>query len=59
MPEIIELQKGRKLEITKSETEVSLTALERGPDAEYHPDGQQLSVPVEKWAEIVEVVASE
>jgi hypothetical protein len=54
----IELAKHRKLEITVSPTEVSLTSLERGPDAQYH-SSQSLTVPLEKWSEIVEVVASE
>ena len=58
MTKIIELAKHLKLSITKSETDISLTSLEKGGDGQYHAS-QSLSLPLGSWPEIVQVVADE
>ena len=60
MTKIVELGKSRRLQVTVDEIEklVSLSAEERY-NGEWNPDGQQLSVNLDKWNLIVQTVAGE
>lgn len=52
---IIEIEKYRAVEVTKTDESVSLVALQKGSNAEYTPE-QSITLPLSAWEQIVEAV---
>ena len=55
---IIQIEKYRQIEVTKSEDSVSLVALSKGSSAEYTPE-QSITLPLSAFEQIVEAVGRE
>jgi len=52
---IVSISKIRKIEASRTETDVSLVALAKQSDATWSPE-QSITIPAESWQAVVEAV---